>query len=193
MNVNPVSFVSFRGNYFQMYKTEKDLFSGKWVVYPSEEDLLLKSAEYKKLLNLQDKRESTPKERFVSPYIGLAEFNELAQSKYFNTPSEFKKLTTIISTLEQKRQNALRTVSSPFYRSATTPDSLRIDASVDVSECVKNINKFFKSTFSDDLKYYIKDNSEILTNLYLTSVNLGYLDEKNPDVYMLNNLSFPKR
>lgn len=70
------------------------------------------------------------------------------------------------------------------------PDVLLFQANTNVCDCINNINKFFKSKFSDDLKIYIKDNTNLLTDLQKTSVNLGYLDMEKPDVAFLNNSMF---
>lgn len=151
---------------------------------------LLRQKEYGKLLAVQDCLDGTNQAYYVQKHIQTPDFKELAESKYFNSPQDFKKLTTIVSTLEQKKQNAIATVSSPYYRPVMIPDVLLFQANTNVSDCINNINKFFKSKFSDDLKIYIKDNTNLLTDLKQTSVNLGYLDTEKPDVAFLNNSMF---
>ena len=151
---------------------------------------LLQQKEYAKLVAVQDCLDGSNQAYYVQKYLQTPAFKELAESKYFNSPHDFKKLTTIVSTLEQKRQNAVATVSSPYYRSVMTPDMLLFQANTNVFDCINNINKFFKSNFSDDLKIYIKNNTNLLTDLKQTSVNLGYLDMEKPDVAFLNNSMF---
>ena len=63
-------------------------------------------------------------------------------------------------------------------------------ANTNVFDCINNINKFFKSNFSDDLKIYVRDNTNLLTDLHKTSVNLGQLDAEKPDVAFLSNSMF---
>ena len=151
---------------------------------------LLRQKEYAKLVAIQDCLDGSNQAYYVQKYLQTPAFRELAESKYFNSPHDFKKLTTIVSTLEQKKQNAIATVSSPYYRPAMIPDVLLFLANTNVFDCINNINKFFKSKFSDDLKIYIKDNTNLLTDLQKTSVNLGYLDMEKPDVAFLNNSMF---
>ncbi len=151
---------------------------------------LLKQKDYAKLVSVQDYMDGTNHSHYVQKHLQTPDFQELAESKYFNTPSGFKKLTTIVSELEQKKQSAMATVYSPHYHSRTIPDVLQIQADTDVSDCVKNINKFFKSKFSDDLKKYIRDNTTLLTDLHKTSTNLAYLDAENPNVDFLNDFAF---
>ena len=153
------------------------------------ESSLLQQKDYAKLTAIQDCLDGTNRSYYVQNYLYIPAFQELAESKYFNTPQGFKKLTTIVSTLEQKKQSVVATVCSPYYRSVT-PDVLNMQAGTDVSVCLNNINKFFKSNFSDDLKTYIRDNTGLLTDLYKTSVNLGYLDAQKPDVTFLNDYMF---
>lgn len=156
----------------------------------STEVNLLQQKEYAKLVAVQDCLDGSNQAYYVQKYLQTPAFKELAESKYFNSPHDFKKLTTIVSTLEQKKQNAIATVSSPYYRPVMIPDVLLFQANTNVSDCISNINKFFKSKFSDDLKTYIKDNTNLLTDLHKTSVNLGYLDAEKPDVAFLNNSMF---
>ncbi len=151
---------------------------------------LLQQKEYAKLVAVQDCLDGSNQAYYVQKYIKTPAFRELAESKYFNTPHDFKKLTTIVSTLEQKKQNSIATVSSPYYRPVMMPDVLLFQANTNVFDCINNINKFFKSKFSDDLKIYIKDNTNMLTDLKQTSVNLGYLDIEKPEVAFLNNSMF---
>ena len=151
---------------------------------------LLRQKEYAKLVAIQDCLDGSNQAYYVQKYLQTPAFRELAESKYFNSPHDFKKLTTIVSTLEQKKQNAMATVSSPYYRPVMIPDVLLFQANTNVFDCVNNINKFFKSKFSDDLKIYIKDSTNLLTDLKQTSVNLGYLDMEKPDVAFLNNSMF---
>jgi len=155
----------------------------------TEEDLL-KNQDYGKLIAIQDSINAHNNAQYAGKYIGLPAFRELAQSKYFNTPKNFQKLTAIISILEQKKQNAVAMVSSPFYRTTVMPDVMMYQARIEVGDCINNINKFFKSKFSDDLKEYLRDNKDFLTDLKNTSINLGYLDPENPDVEYLNGLMF---
>lgn len=89
-----------------------------------------------------------------------------------------------------KKQNAIATVSSPYYRPVMIPDVLLFQANTNIFDCVNIINKFFKSKFSNDLKIYIKDNTNLLTDLQKTSVNLGYLDTEKPDISFLRNSMF---
>ena len=151
---------------------------------------LLRQKEYAKLVAIQDCLDGSNQAYYVQKYLQTPAFRELAECKYFNSPHDFKKLTTIVSTLEQKKQNAMATVSSPYYRPVMIPDVLLFQANTNVFDCVNNINKFFKSKFSDDLKIYIKDSTNLLTDLKQTSVNLGYLDMEKPDVAFLNNFMF---
>ena len=151
---------------------------------------LLRQKEYAKLVAVQDCLDGSNQAYYVQKYLQTPAFRELAESKYFNSPHDFKKLTTIVSTLEQKKQNAIATVSSPYYRPVMIPDVLLFQANTNVCDCINNINKVFKSKFSDDLKIYIKDNTNLLTDLQKTSVNLGYLDMEKPDVAFLNNSMF---
>ena len=117
-------------------------------------------------------------------------FNELAQSKYFNEPQNFKKLTTAITNIEQQRQNALITVSSPYYQSTFLPDVLQIQAQTNISQCINNINKLYKSKFSDDLKEFIRDNTNIISDWKITAINLEYLNKENPQIEYLNSYMF---
>ena len=151
---------------------------------------LLQQKEYAKLVAVQDCLDGTNQSYYVQRYLQTPAFKELAESKYFNSPQDFKKLTTILSILEQKKQNAIATVSSPYYRSVVIPDIMLWQANTNVFDCINNINKFFKSNFSDDLKIYVRDNTNLLTDLHKTSVNLGQLDAEKPDVAFLSNSMF---
>lgn len=151
---------------------------------------LLRQKEYGKLLAVQDCLDGTNQAYYVQKHIQTPDFKELAESKYFNSPQDFKKLTTIVSTLEQKKQNAIATVSSPYYRPVMIPDVLLFQANTNVSDCINNINKFFKSKFSDDLKIYVKNNTNMLTDIKKTSVNLGTIDIDKPNVDVLNDSMF---
>ena len=151
---------------------------------------LLQQKEYAKLVVVQDCLDGTNQSYYVQRYLQTPAFKELAESKYFNSPQDFKKLTTILSILEQKKQNAIATVSSPYYRSVVIPDIMLWQANTNVFDCINNINKFFKSNFSDDLKIYVRDNTNLLTDLHKTSVNLGQLDAEKPDVAFLSNSMF---
>ena len=152
----------------------------------TEQDLL-KNQKYVELMTFQDAYNHTNNAYYVNKYTSNASFSELAQNKFFNTPYGFQKLTNIISNLEQKKLNALYTVSSPYYVSAVIPDVTRVYAGMDVGQCIENINKFFNSKFSDDLKTYILNDTNKLADLYFTSVNLGHLNPDNPDIEDLNS------
>ena len=109
---------------------------------------LLRQKEYGKLLAVQDCLDGTNQAYYVQKHIQTPDFKELAESKYFNSPQDFKKLTTIVSTLEQKKQNAIATVSSPYYRPVMIPDVLLFQANTNVSDCINNINKFLNQNLA---------------------------------------------
>lgn len=197
MNIQSVSQFSSKKHYitdgFQNNVSPLDNLLKGMNLAPYNENTesdLLKKQDYAKLIVIQDSINGHNNTQFAGKYVNLPAFGELAQSKYFNTPANFEKLTTIVSVLEQKKQNAVATVSSPFYRPCAMPDVMSFQAKTDVGECVNNINKFFKSNFSDDLKEYIRDNTDMLTDLKKTSINLGYLDQENPKVEYLNDFMF---
>ncbi len=151
---------------------------------------LLKNKDYAGLLKFQDNLCGEKKFALIRKYLSLPSFDELAQSEYFNSPTNFNKLTKAIANIEKQKQNALATVNSPFYRSGVIPDIRREQANTNVALCIDNINKLYKSKFSDDLKEYIRDNTQVLSDWKITSINLSYIDPEKPNVRDLNELSF---
>lgn len=193
MSIQSISNVNYRKNYItnQAFNTMNPvntlLRKGNINPYNVDtEEELLQKRDYSNLVKFQDHMTGTNNSVFVEKYLNLPSFNELVQSKYFNSPNNFKKLTSSISKMEREKQDALRTVSSWFYRPGCIPDVLSYQAQTDVGKCIDNINKLFKSKISDDLKEYIRDSSQILSDWKITSVNLGYLDPENPEIAFLN-------
>lgn len=157
----------------------------------SLEDYLLEKKDYCRLIEYQDKLYNKNDFQLIGKYLSTPDFKELAQNKCFSGMFGFDKLTDIVKELEKKQREAYQIIHNPQYRPCVIPDMNAIYAGCDVGNAIKNINKFFNSNFSEDLKQYILKETDNFENLYWVSVNLAYLDKDKPNVDDLSSFRYP--
>lgn len=124
----------------------------------------------------------------LDPYTKNPSFKNLMENKLIkNNPDRIMQLTSIIYTLGQKSADLRKEVNSPNYRSTVIPDTKNMYASIDVNNCIKNIDTFFSSKFSDDLKLYMLFDGNKLKDLWYNETTLGKLEPDCKDVSKLFN------
>ncbi|MCM1339869.1 MAG: hypothetical protein NC191_09385 [Muribaculaceae bacterium] len=192
LNADPVA------QYFNIFsaKTKHDF------VYTPEEQEVLKTTpyhdftqdfvnkrDYARALDYINQYEYDKDFSELKKYINNPAFDSLATSKYFSNNYGFKELATKVYTLHKAQQDAYNEVNALGYFCPYMPDIKRMYAAIDVNQCVTNLDKFFKSGVSEDLKTFMKDGTDKLSDLWYVSHNLVDID-KEPAVDKLS-VSFP--
>ena len=130
--------------------------------------------DYKRAVQWADISSGKERVKVLEKYLNEPAFDSLAQSKFFNNMANFERLVDIVSTLAKERNDAYQKVHSPGYRSCTIPDVTRIYADIDIGNCIKNLDRFFKSeAISDDLKTFICEATDKLSDLNFVNYSLG--------------------
>lgn len=154
------------------------------------EEYLLEKKDYGRLVEYNDYKYNQTNYPLIGKYLSTPEFKELAQNKHFSDENGFNTLIDIIAGLAKEQQKAYNLVHNPNYRSVVLPDMNSIYAGFDIGQAIKNINKFFSSKLSEDLKTYILKETDKLNNLYWVSTNLSYLDKDNPSIDALSSTRY---
>ena len=140
-------------------------------------DFLIKTKNYKRAVEYVDSNGEPKNLPILQKYFNNPSFDSLANSKFTEGESGFVKLVNTIYNLDKSHSDAYNKVHSPNYRSITIPDMTANYAAIDVNNCIKNIDNFFKSEkISDDLKKYIFNKTDVLSDLWITGTTLGKKD-----------------
>lgn len=162
---------SFQDNF--QYNQEEQQFRannpyGDIVKFNQDKRNYKRAIEYIDYINSQ---KSLPN---LEKYIGNPAFDSLAQSKYFKDERKFENLVKIVSSLDKTQREAYNKISSPNYYAPYIPDTNMMFAYIDVNNCIKNLDNFFKSEkVSEDLKKYMLNATDRLSDLWFVHMNLG--------------------
>ena len=180
----------------KVYKWERD-DSSKIMLYlegMKESEYLYNKGEIDRVFDqIPDRGEQ---KQVYLRYKDNPDFKELQSTKYYNGLDGLKSLVFNVSVLEDQKNDAIQSCSNPnFYYSPIIPnvnDAPEL-AKAQISDCLKNLNKFLKSNCSDDLKDYIVATKSHNLKFYVN--NLSKIDQvpqtKEGILGMLLYMPFP--
>ena len=150
-------------------------------------DFLVKNKNFKRAVEYVDSNGEPKNLPVLQKYFNNPSFESLVNSKFAEGETNFVKLVDIIYKLDKSQSDAYKQVNSPNYRVMTIPDMNTYYANISVDNCIKNLDNFFKSEkISDDLKKYILQKTDILSDLWFVGTTLG---DKNLTV---DSLIYPR-
>jgi len=122
----------------------------------------------------------TEQRQLVAKYITNPSFKNMMENKFFKGNSDrITQLVNVIYKLGQDSEDIRKEVNTPGYLCPYLPDTKRLYASIDVNNCIKNVDKLFSSKVSDDLKEYMLYSGDKLTDLWYVDTTLKYLKVDN--------------
>lgn len=155
----------------------------KYPLYDLKAELVRKK-DYSRALDLINEYSYEKDYAELKKYVNNPAFDSLVNSKYYNDLFGFEKLMNTIYELHKTQQDAYKKVTTPGYFCPFLPDVTSMYAGVDVNKCITNLDSFFKSGFSEDLKIFIQNGTSRLSDLWYVTHNLKDID-KTTDVNAL--------
>ncbi len=117
---------------------------------------------------------SNEEKEILEKYITNPSFKNIMENKFIKGNSErIKSVVNIIYKLGRESEDVKKEVNTPGYFCPYLPDSKIYKASINVNTCIKTLDNFISSNFSDDLKEYMILDGSKLSDLWYVGMDLN--------------------
>ena len=138
-------------------------------------------------LKIEDEALKTHKADVYEKYKNNQNFKNILNNNLFKSDLNKHDLVDIVYSIDVQKDEATKKINNPFYHPISYPDINAYYAGLDVDKCLKNLDNFFNSKFSDDLKIFMAKSAEKLKDGKFISENLSNIDKNNPNITVLTN------